>query len=273
MGGDHGAAVFDRVPARAMDPEILRVIGPTGYVVLGVLAHHADREGCCWPGIERIMMMIGIRSDRTVHAALDRLEGADLILRRRRPGKPTEYRLIFTPATNRGGARDCGAQEIAVAQGDAPTPAVDCATPPQPAAGEPDTGTRYRNQSSLHHPAPGSRESARGQGRDDAWGGGQGYVEEILAAYTGLPMTPDRATPADRRTAEVWEAEDIPVEAVRGALVLAASRWLATDPQAGPIQSLKYFDKPVHEAAAAEDPAYWAYLEDAQGRITEARTR
>jgi len=257
VGPDHA---WDRLPTRAMDPEILRAIGVTGYAVLGVLAHHADREGRCWPGIERIMMILSIRSDRTVHGALNRLEAAGLILRRRRTGKPTEYRLIFTPAVSCGGAGDCGAQEIAGAQGDAPTPAADCATPPQPVAGEPDTRTRYKNQStSHHHPAPSGDCGAQGQGRDDAEGEGDGYVEEVLAAYTGLPMTPDRATERDSHLARRWRDQGVPIDAVRAALVLATTRWVAAAHPVEPVKHLAYFDGPVQESFRASDPDWWAY--------------
>ena len=50
-------------------------------MVLFALAHHANDDGFCFPGIELIAMEAGIHP-RNVYRALDKLEQAELIRRR-----------------------------------------------------------------------------------------------------------------------------------------------------------------------------------------------
>ncbi len=60
-------------------------IDATGRAVLSQLALHADQEGVCWPGTERIATHLRT-SPRTVRRRLDELEALGLLTRERRRG-------------------------------------------------------------------------------------------------------------------------------------------------------------------------------------------
>jgi DNA-binding transcriptional MocR family regulator len=75
------AYVFDRVPAKAR--ELLPVIGPTAYAVLGCLSAFADRDGKCWPSIETLVRMSGM-SRATIRRSLKILERFGVLSQQRR---------------------------------------------------------------------------------------------------------------------------------------------------------------------------------------------
>lgn len=278
---------WHRIPDRAMEPDVLSRIGPTGYVVLGCLARHADREGVCWPSLDVIQEVTGYRSTRTLQMALDRLEGEGLIRRDRRSGKPTLYRVVYTPASGCGGAPGCAPHLDAGVHGDAGvdadstpargctpapgctphedapphlgalTPAPGCGGPPHLDAGEPDSRTRFK-EPQQNRPLNGSGKSNHARTREDDAGGSE-YVDRVLEAYAELPVPTRRPTVRDRQQAARWREAGIPVDRVTGAMALAASRLLypnqarngASDTT---IRSLGYFAPVLEEIEAQEIP-------------------
>jgi len=97
------------------------------------------------------------------------------------------------------------------------------------------------------------------------------YVAAVLASYTALPETPARARIVDRRLAEQWYQEAVPVHAVRGALLLGQARRLMRPPdlpRLGPIRSLYYFVPILDEVLNHPLPAeYLGYLESKLARV------
>src|SRR6266516_5579630 len=68
----------------------------TERVVLLALAHHADPDGYCWPGLERIASMarVGTRATQTALAKL--IEAEELgVLRGRGRGHASLYRVVL----------------------------------------------------------------------------------------------------------------------------------------------------------------------------------
>lgn len=126
---------FDRVPQ--VWP---LTVSPTAYAVLGCLAHHANREGVCWPSIARIRELTGYSSGRTIQTAIASLERAGLVRREPRPGHSSRYHLSYTPAG------ECTPQKDAPRTKLPGSPASDCVPPPQSAAPEQDPGTRRTEQ-------------------------------------------------------------------------------------------------------------------------------
>ena len=75
------------------------VAAGTLRMVLLVLAKHADRDGCCYPGVPRMAALAAL-DDRSVRKALRILDAAGLVERKPRNGRTTVYRLISQPPTN-----------------------------------------------------------------------------------------------------------------------------------------------------------------------------
>lgn len=76
------------------------------------------------------------------------------------------------------------------------------------------------------------------------------YLQAVLETYVSLPQTPAKHRPQDRCLALQLYQRGIPLEAVRGALLLAAARRATRPPEAPPlppIRSLHYFLPVVEE--------------------------
>jgi hypothetical protein len=90
------------------------------------------------------------------------------------------------------------------------------------------------------------------------------YVTSVLAMYTALYETPDRARFADRRLAAHWNIRGISLQTVESALLLGQLRRLARPqgyPKLQPIRSLYYFVPMVEEVLASPlDPEYMSYV-------------
>jgi hypothetical protein len=70
------------------------------------------------------------------------------------------------------------------------------------------------------------------------------YVSRVLSLYLGLAETPARSSRLDRRLAEELYENQIGLEEVESAMILASARRLlrsANAPKLGPIRSLHYF--------------------------------
>lgn len=91
------------------------------------------------------------------------------------------------------------------------------------------------------------------------------YVAAVLGEYRDLPGTSGRLGPADRRFARSLYDRRIPLDVVRGALLLATARRLV---RAGHecstlplVRSLAYFRHTIDELVAAPlDPAYFSFV-------------
>ena len=75
------------------------------------------------------------------------------------------------------------------------------------------------------------------------------YVQAVLAAYLGLPDTPPRSRPPDRRLAGQLHDRKIPLPTVIDALLLAAARRVLRSQDAHPLASVRslYYFVPVIE--------------------------
>jgi hypothetical protein len=70
------------------------------------------------------------------------------------------------------------------------------------------------------------------------------YVEKLLGFYLSLPQTPSRASRHDRELARQLRRQQMPLETVEMALLLATARRSFRDPSLPPLQpirSLHYF--------------------------------
>jgi hypothetical protein len=90
------------------------------------------------------------------------------------------------------------------------------------------------------------------------------YLQAVMETYVSLPQTPTKHRPQDRRLALQLYQRGIPLEAVKGALLLAAARRATRPPEAPPlppIRSLYYF-LPVLEEVLQTPIAsdYFTYL-------------
>jgi hypothetical protein len=76
------------------------------------------------------------------------------------------------------------------------------------------------------------------------------YVHTVLKIYVGLPETPTRPRPQDRKLAQELFMQGIEVTVVEAALLLASVRRLARDssaPRLSPVRSLHYFLPVIEE--------------------------
>lgn len=84
------------------------------------------------------------------------------------------------------------------------------------------------------------------------------YVKCVLDLYRSIPDTPNRARAADRRLAITLERQDIPLDIVVAAFVLATARRHYRDPEAPalpPVRSLHYYLPVIDEVRASPPPA------------------
>lgn len=92
----------------------------------------------------------------------------------------------------------------------------------------------------------------------------QQYVRAVLRCYTRLPHTPNRSSSHDRRLALQLFEQQVPLDAVKAAFVLAISRRTFRPLQAaplGPIRSLAYFLPVIDEVQLiGVDPLYIDHL-------------
>ena len=98
------------------------------------------------------------------------------------------------------------------------------------------------------------------------------YVADLLRAYLDLPVTLNRARTADRALARSLFAQNVPLDLVRAAFVLATARRTCRPPGAsplGPVRSLHYFLPVIDELRLSPpDPAY---LRQLQRRLSSSR--
>ena len=76
------------------------------------------------------------------------------------------------------------------------------------------------------------------------------YVQAVLKMYLGLPETPTRPRPQDRKLAQELFIQGVDVTVVEAALLLASVRRLARDssaPKLSPVRSLHYFLPVIEE--------------------------
>ena len=85
----------------------------------------------------------------------------------------------------------------------------------------------------------------------------QDYIHAVLELYLQLPDTPAYFSELDHEQAEQWHQQQVPLETLRLALLLAAYRRASRSSQAPPlppIRSLRYF-RPVLEELQAHPPS------------------
>lgn len=89
---------------------------------------------------------------------------------------------------------------------------------------------------------------------------GRRYVADLLAYYSLLPHTPDRPNRHDRRIAAQLCDQQVPLDAVKTAFILAISRRTFRSADAfplEPIRSLAYFLPVISEVQISDiDPVY-----------------
>jgi hypothetical protein len=90
------------------------------------------------------------------------------------------------------------------------------------------------------------------------------YVLQVLHLYLTLAETPNRHSRLDRQLAEDFYDQQIELEQVEAALILASARrsFRSSDaPKLGPIRSLHYFVPVIEEVRKLPiSPDYVAYL-------------
>lgn len=102
----------------------------------------------------------------------------------------------------------------------------------------------------------------------------QAYVERILQLYRQAPETPACSSRLDRRLAAEFYEQQIQVEQVEAAILLATARRLLRSPQAptlGPIRSLHYFVPVIEEVKS--NPLSENYLEYLRRKLAGYRRR
>ena len=99
------------------------------------------------------------------------------------------------------------------------------------------------------------------------------YLRQLLDLYCGLPHTAARRpSPYDRQLADqLWE-QNIALETIEGAFLLAIARRSSREPALQPlppIRSLAYFLPIIEELRHQElDPRYLLYLRDKMAKIS-----
>lgn len=91
------------------------------------------------------------------------------------------------------------------------------------------------------------------------------YVRDLLALFCGLPhVAARRPSPTDRRLAEKWFDEGIPLATIETAFLLAMARRSTRPPglpSLSPIRSLAYFLPIIEEICLnPPDSGYLSYL-------------
>jgi hypothetical protein len=85
----------------------------------------------------------------------------------------------------------------------------------------------------------------------------QDYIHALLDLYLQLPDTPAYFSDLDHQQAQEWHQQQVPLQILQLALLLAAYRRASRSPQARPlppIRSLRYF-RPVVEELQANPPS------------------
>ena len=99
------------------------------------------------------------------------------------------------------------------------------------------------------------------------------YIRQLLELYCGLPHTAARRPSAyDRQLADQFWEQNIPLQTIEGAFLLAMARRSSREPSRQPlppIRSLAYF-LPVIEELRHEElhPGYLLYLRDKMTQIS-----
>src|SRR5262245_60908139 len=90
------------------------------------------------------------------------------------------------------------------------------------------------------------------------------YIENVLKLYLSLPETPSRTSRYDRELATTLCEQEVPLETIEAAFLLASARRLFRDPALAPLQpirSLHYFLPIIEEVSASLlSPDYVKYL-------------
>lgn len=99
---------------------------PGDKLVLAVLAQYANESKECWPSVRALCRLTGLHRT-TVHAALNRLEARELLVRIPRRGRSTVYYVAVDGAGGQVAGQDgaevpAGTPAEPAAQGDAPAP-------------------------------------------------------------------------------------------------------------------------------------------------------
>jgi len=100
------------------------------------------------------------------------------------------------------------------------------------------------------------------------------YLSAVLNLYLGLPETPSRAGPHDRKNAAALRARGIKLATVESALLLASLRRLGRPhdlPPLAPIRSLAYFVPIIQELL--ENPIPDDYREYLRRKIQSLDSR
>ena len=91
------------------------------------------------------------------------------------------------------------------------------------------------------------------------------YVEHVRRLLARPSCVQGPFTAADERLAAAWHGAGVPLETVRRALLLGCLRKsfaLIDRPDAQPIGSLRYFERPLEEVRGGSFPAaYWQHVE------------
>jgi hypothetical protein len=88
------------------------------------------------------------------------------------------------------------------------------------------------------------------------------YISAVLTLYLGLPETPLRASPQDKRHASQLSHRGVSLPVIESAFLLASLRRLlrpADLPPRSPVRSLAYFQPVIDELLA--NPAPDSYLD------------
>jgi len=90
------------------------------------------------------------------------------------------------------------------------------------------------------------------------------YVDTVLATYVWVPGTPTRASRQDRRLARALQKQQVPLQVVLDAIVIAATRRtfrsVEREPLA-PVRTLCYFLPVIEEVVELPpEPGYVDYL-------------
>lgn len=100
------------------------------------------------------------------------------------------------------------------------------------------------------------------------------YVLQVLHLYLSLAQTPTRHSRLDRQLAESFYNQQIELEEVEAALILASARRLLRSsdaPKLGPIRSLHYFVPVIEEVRQTPlSPDYIEYLRRKLAEIQSA---
>ena len=102
------------------------------------------------------------------------------------------------------------------------------------------------------------------------------YISAVLTLYLGLPETPLRASPQDKRHASQLYHRGVSLPVIESALLLASLRRLlrpADLPPLSPVRSLAYFQPVIDKLLANPAPdSYLDYLRFKLRHISSPKT-